>query len=87
MQHPEPARDGKMIQFTSYPRDEFPPPRPRCRVCHRRLRSQPWSTLMIGPICARKQPALLAMIRNEFAQADKAPEFAKLLENTGLAVS
>ena len=46
-------------------------PRPRCRVCNRRLRSKPWRDLRIGPICARKNPELLAVIRNEIAGTER----------------
>jgi hypothetical protein len=46
---------------------DVPAPRPRCRVCQRRLRSVPWKYLLIGPICAKKNPELAALARNEFA--------------------
>lgn len=32
----------------------------KCVVCHRRLRSERWASLGIGPVCARKNPEVLA---------------------------
>lgn len=58
--------------------------RPRCIVCHRRLRSVPWKDLMIGPICARKNPALLRTLRGVFVRAEREAEFERLLHTAGL---
>jgi hypothetical protein len=41
---------------------------PRCAICHRRLRSTPWKYLEIGPICARKNPTMTKLLRDQYQQ-------------------